>query len=447
MPNALPDFRTAALLARLAPANTAFQRNYPGEPDTRQPLHTVYGGAQLFKAETPRRLGELALAHLAAYAPDAATLATALGLPGDAALHETVYARTIAKLEREAVEDFRIDFEDGFGNRPDAEEDATAEAAAIEVARALAEGLLPPFFGIRVKPMTEELKARAVRTADLFLTTLLEHTGGKLPENFVITLPKVQIPEQVDVFCRVLDLLEHAHQLPHGALKIELMIEVTQSIFDAEGRSNLPALLAAAGERCTAAHFGTYDYTASCNVTADNQVMNHPVCDFAKHMMQVAYASTGIFLSDGATNVMPVGPHRGDALTPEQRAENQAVVHRAWRLSADHIRHSLRGGFYQGWDLHPGQLPVRYATCFAFFLEGLPMVTERLRNFVEKSAQATLVGDVFDDAATGQGLLNSFLRAYNSGAIGADGIAATGLTLDELQGRSFRRILENRRRL
>ncbi len=100
-----------------------------------------------------------------------------------------------------------------------------------------------------------------------------------------------------------------------------------------------------------------------------------------------------------------------------QRDENRAAVHHAWQLSHRHIRHSLEGGFYQGWDLHPAQIPVRFATCFAFFLEGFAPAAERLRNFIEKAAQATLVGDVFDDAATGQGLLNYFLRALNSGAI------------------------------
>jgi hypothetical protein len=173
--------------------------------------------------------------------------------------------------------------------------------------------------------------------------------------------------------------------------------------------------------------------------------MRHRMCDLAKGMMTLAYAGTGIFLSDGATNVMPVGPHRGKALTPEQLAENRAAVHSAWQLSHASIRHSLENGYYQGWDLHPAQLPVRYATCYAFFLEGFAEAAERLRNFVDKAAQATLVGDVFDDAATGQGLLNYFLRAQNSGAIELDEARATGLTADELNLRSFAKILAARR--
>jgi uncharacterized protein DUF6986 len=229
------------------------------------------------------------------------------------------------------------------------------------------------------------------------------------------------------------------------------MIEMPQAILNERGESNLPLLAYAARGRCVAAHFGTYDYTASCNITAEHQSMTHPVCDFAKHMMQVAYAGTGLWLSDGATNVLPVPPHRaakdGPPLTDAQIVENRTVVHRAWKLHAEHVRHSLVGGFYQGWDLHPAQLVTRYATLYWFFLEGLDAASDRLRNFVQKAAQATLVGEVFDDAATGQGLLNYFLRAINCGAITEEeALERSGLTLEELRGRSFVKILKNRRR-
>jgi len=175
--------------------------------------------------------------------------------------------------------------------------------------------------------------------------------------------------------------------------------------------------------------------------------MGHPACDFAKHMMKMAYAGTGLWLSDGATNIMPVAPHRaeaGQALTPAQVTDNRRAVHAAWRLHADDIRHSLEGGFYQGWDLHPGQLPTRYAAIYAFFLSGLASASERLSNFVSKAAQATLVGDVFDDAATGQGLLNFFLRGWSCGALTEAEAQGPGVTLDELRGRSFVAILDNR---
>jgi hypothetical protein len=87
---------------------------------------------------------------------------------------------------------------------------------------------------------------------------------------------------------------------------------------------------------------------------------------------------------------------------------------------------------------------VRYAACFAFFLEGLEAASARLKNFIEKAGQATLVGNMFDDAATGQGLLNFFLRAQAGGAIDMAEVAATGLSIEEIQTRSFAKILARR---
>jgi citrate lyase beta subunit len=443
----------------LSRANRDTALAYPGESASRQPVHTVYGGAHLFKADTAARLGSLARRALEQFAPDAATLSRATGMFDDdadatssqkssASLAETVYERVAEKLRREPVEDFRIDFEDGYGNRPDAEEDSHAEAAATEVARGLSEGTLPPFIGIRIKPFTEELGARSFRTLDIFLSTLVERAGGTLPPNFVVTLPKITAPEQVEALARIFDEAEPRLGLDAGSLKFELMIETTQSIINARGEISLPILLRAARGRCTAAHFGTYDYTAACQITAAHQHMLHPACDFAKHMMQVAFSGTGVWLSDGATNIMPVAPHRaaeGQQLSPEQLEENMRSVHRAWRVHFAHVRHSLTNGFYQGWDLHPAQLPTRYAAVYSFFLESLDAASERLRNFVEKAAKATLVGDVFDDAATGQGLLNYFLRATNCGAI-TEGEATrlSGLTPAELRSGSFVKILKSR---
>jgi hypothetical protein len=179
--------------------------------------------------------------------------------------------------------------------------------------------------------------------------------------------------------------------------------------------------------------------------------MRHPVCEHAKLVMQAAYAGTGVWLSDGSTAILPVpvhGARNGAVLTGAQRAENHAGVHAAWRLHADDVRHSLAGGFYQGWDLHPAQLVSRYAALFEFFLQGLDAAGERLRNFVDKAAQASLVGDVFDDAATGQGLLNYFLRAVQTGAVTeARAVEMSQLTVDEIRGRSFVAILKNRGRV
>lgn len=433
----------------LGQAIADFNRRFPGESPRRQPIQTVYGGAHLFRADIARKLGAVAQRTLDEYAPDAASFAKALGWKGSAKLHKLIYSRVVEKLVREPVEDFRVDFEDGYGNRPDAEEDHHAEFTAREVARGMREHTLPPFIGIRVKPLSMELKHRAIRTLDLFVSTLVNETGGALPDNFVITIPKPVMAEQIRAMVRLFEILEKRLGLPERSLLLELMVETPQSIFGPDGAANLSHFVEAAEGRCRGAHFGVYDYTAANNITAAYQSMTHPVCGFAREVQRVTLMGTGVWISDGATNILPVGPHRaigGKPLTPKQKRENRAAVHRAWRLMHEHVHHSLLTGFYQGWDLHPAQFPVRYATVCKFFLEGLEAASRRLKTFVEKAAQATLIGDVFDDAATGQGLLNYFLRAINCGAITeAEATTATGLTIDEIRRRSFVKILEARR--
>jgi citrate lyase beta subunit len=426
----IPENALQPIVDAIDAGNLRVAELFPGDSPARQPVHVVYGGAQLFKADAAQKLGAHALRALQEHGPDPETFASALGL--DPALADRIHLRVIEKLTSEPVEDLRIDFEDGFGTRPDAEEDAFAISTADEAANGLAAGTLPGSIGIRIKPLNAEHKRRSLRTFDLFLTRLVERAHGRLPPNFVVTLPKITAPEQVAAMTQACEAFEYWRDLPNGTLKYELMIETPQSVFAADGSVALPRFVAEGRGRIVAAHFGTYDYTASCGITAAHQHMLHPVCDFAKHVMQVALAGTGIWLSDGATNVMPVG--------------SRDAVHRAWRLHASHVRHSLVNGFYQGWDLHPAQLPSRYAAVYAFFLEGLGAASERLKNFVEKAAQATLVGDVFDDAATGQGLLNYFLRAMNCGAITErEAVEMSGLTLEELRGKSFVKILERRR--
>lgn len=402
------------------------ERALTAETASRQPVHTVYEGAHLFTANIVQTLGAAARRAFAEYAPDAAALADIFGYAP--ALAERIYPRILDKLTREPIEDYRIDFEDGFGRRSDAEEDATAVSTAGEVAAAMAAGTLPFGLGIRVKAFNDDLKPRSLRTIDLFLTRLLDRSQGALPRRFVITLSKITAADHVAALASACDTFEHARDLPSGTLRLELMIETTQSIFAPDGVVALPGLVAAGRGRIAAAHFGTYDYTAACGITAAHQHMRHPACDFAKHVMQVSLAGTGVELSDGSTNILPVG--------------DRSAIHRAWRRHADDIRHSLEGAFYQGWDLHPAQLPSRYAALYAFFTEGIEAAADRLRHVVSQTAQATRAADVLDDAATGQALLNYVLRAVGCGAIPAEDAAAlAGLTPDDLRGRSFSQII------
>jgi citrate lyase beta subunit len=447
MRTVLPPQLITGLAARFGDQNQGIPDARAGAAWT-QPVHVVYGGAHLFHSDTAQRLGAIALRTLQEYAPDAKTFGAVVGI-GDS-FAEMVYTRVMEKLGREPVEDFRLDFEDGYGNRPDAEEDGHAESSAIEVARGMAAEHLPRHIGIRIKPLNAELHKRSIRTLDIFVSTLAEKTSSSLPAGFVVTLPKVASAGQVEALVTIFEELEAVLGLGPSALRMELMIETPQSILNERGECALPQLVEAARGRCRGAHFGPYDYTASLGITAAYQHLRHPACDFAREVMQVALAETRVWLSDGPTNILPVALHRvakdGPALSTAQINENHSTIHRAWKLHFDDVQHSLANGFYQGWDLHPAQLITRYAALYEFFLSGLEAASERLHNFIQKAAQATLVGEVFDDAATGQGLLNYFLRAIRAGAVTEqEAQQRTGLTLQELRGGSFSKIAENRR--
>jgi citrate lyase beta subunit len=402
-------------------------------------VHVIYGGLHLFSADTPGKLGQLARAQLATWAPDEATLARVFELPELVAAQ--VLPRVREKLTREPVEDLRLDAEDGYGHRADDEEDTHATKAGAEVATMVDRGLTPPFLGLRIKPLSKELAPRALRTLERFFTAL----GQKTPPGFLVTVPKVTDPRQLAALVLALDAIEARHGLVRGTLRAEVMVESGPGLFDASGRCTLPSLVDAGGGRLFAAHVGAYDFTASLDVVASSQRLDHPSLDVLRQLLKLSLGGTGVFLADGATTQLPLPPHKGQDLSDAQRAENAAVVHAAWRAHASNVRRALDQGYWQGWDLHPGQLVPRYVTTFAFFLEAKDAMTKRLSHFVAQLGRATSVGDTFDDAATGQGLLNFFLRGLGCGALTEAEVLATGLTLDEVRSRDFARIMRGRR--
>ncbi|MFD7906655.1 DUF6986 family protein [Kitasatospora sp. NPDC059747] len=406
-----------AVEALLAPVDADLARRYPGDSGTRQPVHTVYVPADAFAADTVRSWGRQALEAFDTHAGTPAELARALGV-ADGALLADVHARVRAKLEREPIEDLRIDFEDGYGPRPDAEEDAAAVRAAELVAAAVADGSAPPYIGIRIKCMEAPVRARGIRTLELFLATLL--AGGGLPDGLVLTLPKVTYAAQVTALVRLLEDFERRAGLPAGRIGFEIQIETTQAILGPDGRATVALMIEAAEGRATGLHYGTFDYSASCGVSAAYQSMDHPVADHAKAVMQVAAAGTGVRLSDGSTNVIPTG-------STEQ-------VHAAWKLHHGLVRRSLARAYYQGWDMHPAHLPTRYAAVYAFYREGLEAASARLAAYVAKAG-----GDVMDEPATARALSGYVLRGLDCGAVDpAEVTALTGLDraqLDALAGR------------
>jgi citrate lyase beta subunit len=376
----LSDEDYAALDGRLAVHDAFLAARYPGERPGRQPVHTVYIPADRIGGF--RDWGGTALAALDEHPP----------LPFPAALADRVRAKLVA----EPIEDLRIDFEDGYGVRDDDQEDAAVKAAVA----VLADGPRPPFLGIRIKSLEAATRRRALRTLDLFLSLW--------SEPFIVTLPKVSGPDQVEAMVSLCERMERAYGLAAGTMRFEIQIELPSAVLGADGTATVARLITAAEGRCTGLHYGTYDYSAAAGVAAAYQAMDHPVADYAKAVIQAAAAGTGVRLCDGSTNILPVG--------------TDVAVHDAWALHHRLVRRSLERGFYQGWDLHPAQLPTRFAATYAFFADGADAAAMRLRRYLDRQS-----GGILDEPATARALAGFLLRGLDCGAL--DDV---GFTRDEL---------------
>jgi len=386
----LPDSVYADLDRRLGPTDERLRQLYPGEPAGRQPVHTVYVPADRFHAGVVAQWRDQALDALRRYPPG----------PVRAPLRE----RVLAKLRAEPIEDVRIDFEDGYGIRADADEDAAAQQAA----KAVLAGPMPPFLGLRCKSLEPPTRRRAVRTLDMFLTAL-----GAPPAGFVVTLPKVSAVEQVAAMTVLCGALERAHGLGDGLLRFEVQVETPPAVLGADGTATVARMIQAAHGRCAGLHYGTYDYSAACGIAPGQQSLEHPAADHAKAVMQTAAAGTGVWLSDGSSNILPVG--------------DPAAVRAAWQLHARLVRRSLQRGFYQGWDLHPAQLPTRYAATYGFFRDGLHPARQRLSAYLDRRESGVL-----DEPATARALARFLLRGLHCGAVDPDEVGFDPATLESL---------------
>jgi citrate lyase beta subunit len=413
------------------------QQLRPGLHVGRRPVHVLYGGAHLFQPRTLARVREIARAALDTHAPDGTTFAWALGLSLAPDAATRLRNRVVEKLEREPVEDYRIDFEDGYGVRPDAEEDAHAEAVGAALAEAGRQKALPPFIGLRIKSFTSPTSVRrALRTLERVCLTA---APAGCPPGFAVTLPKVAIPEQVELLVHALASVEGQCGWPQGSVALELMVETPQALIAPDGIVGLPRLLAAAGARCRSLHLGPFDLSASLGITGTRQTLAHPALDLARRLLVLATAGTSVSVSDGPTTILPVAPHRGENLSRDEQTENRRVVHAGWRRTGEDVKRALEDGISQGWDLHPAQLPARFGALFAFFAAELEPAGARLRAFLDRAAQATRLGSMFDDAATAQVLLNTFRRALSCAAVTpAEVEHATGLSLEKIAQMRFR---------
>ena len=399
--------------ALLADADAELAHRYPGDAPGRQPVHTVYVPADRFHAETVPEWGKAAADALAAHGAEPETLASVLRMDQNTVADALPLVQD--KLVAEPVEDLRIDFEDGLGSIQGGEEDEMAVGAARSLLAAHSSGAAPPWTGIRFKSLEPATRARGIRTLDLFVGTLA--TAGDLPGGLVLTLPKVTSVGQVEAMTVVCQRLEEAYELGVGQLRFEIQIETPQAILGPDGTATVARLIHAAPGRLVGLHYGTYDYSAALGIAAAQQSLDHPAADHAKAVMQTAAAGTGVRLSDGSTNVLPVG--------------SSASVHAAWRLHARLVRRALERGFYQGWDLHPAQLPTRYLATFAFYRAGAHEASSRLSAYAHGTP-----GGVLDEPATAQALATFLLGGLHCGALRPNEIGIDEATLRALVERS-----------
>jgi citrate lyase beta subunit len=415
----------AAIDAVAAPADAELAREPgessggPGESAARQPVHTVYVPADRVAAEPDGRLapswGAAARAAIDAHGPTPLAFAGATGVALDVV--EAVWPRLLDKLAREPIEDLRVDLEDGYGTRPDDIEDRDAVASARALVAAGGSGAAPPYVGLRIKSMEPATRRRGLRSLDLALEVLCGSESG-LPAGFVVTLPKVSAVAQVDAMAEACRRLEDRYGLAARRLRFEVQVELPAAVLGPDGVATVSRLVRAGAGRVCGLHFGTYDYSAALGIAGPYQSMEHPVADHAKAVMQLAVAGTGVRLSDGSSNVLPVG--------------DRTAVHAAWRLHARLVRRSLERGFVQGWDLHPAQLPTRFLATYAFYRAGLEAVAARLRAYVDGDDS----GGTLDEPATARALAGFVLRGLDCGAVTDTEL---GLDVTALRALTYRR--------
>ncbi|WP_442944042.1 DUF6986 family protein [Nocardia sp. NBC_00508] len=398
------------------------RRRYPGSNGRTQPIHTVYVPADRVTEETPSEWGATAVELLDRHHDLLATLDETGSLPD-----------VRKRLEADPVQDLRIDFEDGYGLRADAEEDRAASAAGAVLAAwarrsggapvgesevaagagvgepgefpsgrqqhfdhaqqrvvdARAQRPRPLSSGIRMKGLASSERRRALRTLDM----VLEGAGG-VPEGFVFTVPKIRAAQQISALVQLCVGLERGYGIAEGSLRFELQIESPQAILAADGTAPVATMLTLSEGRCSALHFGTYDYTAACGVAAPDQALDHPVADYAKAVMQVAAAQTGAWVCDGSTQIVP-------------DADPAAALRNHHRL----VARALRRGYYQGWDMHPGHLVTRWLATYDFFRRAIDVAVPRLRDYLARRG-----GGVMDEPATAEALAATVLRGIRCGA-------------------------------
>ena len=219
-------------------------------------------------------------------------------------------------------------------------------------------GWRPPFIGIRFKCFEAPTRRRGIRTLDLFLATLVAGRG-ELPAGLVLTFPKVSTVSQVEAMVQV------CRAPGVGARTARRAPPVRDPGRDpaADPRRRRPRRRWL--RRSTPARAGSPRCTTAPTTTAP-RCRSPPSTSRPTTRRPTTPSRSCRSRSPAPECTSPTGrPTSCRSATPTRSASPGGCTP-AWSAGR------LQRGFYQGWDLHAGQLPTRFLANFAFYREGFP---------------------------------------------------------------------------
>jgi citrate lyase beta subunit len=405
---------------------------------TERRFHTFYGGAHLFKETTFSRMTQLGQQGFERFFATPKALGDWYDLvfhvPADnvkieGALRQgsvgfseadLTQLHTLLKacISRQFLEDYRIDFEDGYGVHEPTEELAQAERSAKVLAQVLAsapslEAL--PNVGIRLKPFSGGQAAHSVRLLGHFFETLQANVSLEKLPSFWVTLPKCRMAAEGVKLAQLLESLEVALGLASNTFGMELMFETLEGIQALGNRDFvqhwLPEVADGCCQRPTALVLGTFDTCAEWGIASRNQGHQHPLMDYVRLQALGWGNQIGAQVVDSITRTVPQLSMDGEPLAVHGR----------------HVAHSLALGVSAGWDIHPLQVLARHAVRLAMVFSGLSAALERLERFLTARTHASRVGAGFDDLATVRGLVLQLEQAERLGLVSVQQIIAQGV--------------------
>ena len=325
----------AALDARLESTDQLLETRFPGDDGRRQPVHTVYVPADRYHPDLPAQWGAAAAACVEARRDRGGLAAPPGWIDGSPPRSPLA---SCAKLAAEPIEDLRLDFEDGYGPRPDDEEDARRRGDGEPLADAA-----PPGPRRRCRPAVQVLRGADPPPRATHPRPVPRHPARRpaaCPTGWSSRCPRSARSSQVAGHGRRSAGGSRRRRTPRRSLRFEIQVETPQLIIGADGTRPVAAADPRrwrAGHRPALRHLRLQRLAAAS--PRPTRPCDHPAADFAKQV--------------------DAGGRRRHRGAPVRRLHQRAAgrrpaqVHAAWRLHAGLVRRALERGFYQGWDLHP----------------------------------------------------------------------------------------------